>query len=101
MRSNIPTRQSVKKDLHAIAKEEIERQKKEFCPACQEQMQNQTIAVLLYSLNKSEGFGKKRLKRIFESVCAMGEYIHSTGNWYEEVVKWLRDDMGIDLERGD
>lgn len=98
MRSNIPTKQSVKKDLHAIAKEEIERQKKEFCPLCQMQMENQTIAVMLYALNKSEGFGKKRLKRLFDFVCAIGEYIHSTGNWYDDTVKWLKDEMGIDLK---
>ena len=99
MKSNIPTRQSMKKDLHAIAKEEIERQKKEFCPLCQMQMENQTIAVMLYALNKGMGFGKKRLQQVYSSICGMGQVIHATGNWYEEVVKWLRDDMGIDLEK--
>ena len=99
MKSNIPSRQLDRKAMREIAKEELRKQKQEFCPACQSQMENQTIAVMLYALNKGMGFGKKRLQRVYSSVCGMGQLIHCTGNWYNDVVAWLRDEMGIDLEK--
>lgn len=98
MKSNyIGSKSEYKQEMRRIAKEEIERQKKEFCAGCQEQMEQQTIAVMLYALNKSEGWGKKRLNRLYQSVLAMGQVIHMTGNWYEDTVKWLKDEMGVDL----
>ena len=97
MKSNIPTRQSVKKDLHAIAKEEIERQKKEFCPACQMQMENQTIAVLLMALHNSYGFGKDRLKTVLECAKGLGLFIHENGGKYEDAVAKCKE-LGVDLD---
>lgn len=99
MKSNIPTRQSVKKEFREIAKEEIRKQKEEFCPGCMEQMQNQTIAVLLLALHNRYGFGKKRLKEVLECANGLGFYIHDNGDKYEKAVAKLKK-YGIDLEKG-
>lgn len=97
MKSNIPTRQSVKKDLHAIAKEEIERQKKEFCPNCQSQMETQTIAVLLMALHNSYGFGKKRLNVVLECAKGLGLLIHENGSKYDDAVAKCKE-LGVELD---
>jgi hypothetical protein len=80
-----------------VAKEEIERQKKDFCPKCQQRMEMQTIAVMCKALNVLYGFGKERLKKLIESSEGIGTMMHDTNSDYEKAVEWLRDAMGIDL----
>lgn len=81
-----------------VARDEIERQKKDFCPACQAKMEAQTIAVICKALNSQFGFGKKRLRDVIESAEALGTMIHEHGDNYTGAVEWLKKAMGIDLE---
>ena len=81
-----------------VARDEIERQKEEFCPACQARMERQTIAVLLYALHNTYGFGANRLRNVYECACGLGEYIHQNGDVYDGFVEMLKDKYGIDLE---
>lgn len=99
MRSNIPSRQLDRKAMREIAKEELRKQKQEFCPVCQAQMENQTIAVLLLAINKRYGWKEKGLRQVLECAKALGLYIHNTGDWYSQVIGWLKDETGIDLEK--
>ena len=87
----------MKKDLHDIAKEEIRKQKQEFCPACQAQMETQTIAVLLMALHNAYGFGKKRLNVVLECAKGLGLLIHENGSKYEDAVAKCKE-MGVDLD---
>lgn len=84
-----------------VAKEEIERQKKTVCVNCENNIGNQVLAVTLKALYVRYGFGKKRMEVIVQdvenlfSLCAVdGKRFQAT-----QAVKWLKDSMGIDLER--
>lgn len=82
------------------AKAEIERQMKEFCPNCLAKAEAQTIAVMCKALNVGFGFGKKRLQALIESAEGIGTMMHDTKSDYNGAVKWLKDEMGIDLTQG-
>lgn len=84
-----------------VAKEEIERQKKDFCPKCQQRMEMQTIAVMCKVLSAQFGFGKKRLKELIYGAEGIGKYLFETGCDYQICIDWLRDEMGIDLNKGE
>lgn len=86
-----------------IAREEVERQKKLVCPACEQSVANQVAAVMCKALNVRYGFGKQRLQQIITdtenlfAVCAAdGKRFQAT-----QCVEWLRDAMGIDLNKGE
>lgn len=100
MKSNYIANRS---DQHRIAlkaaKEEIERQKQEFCQNCERQMEAQTIAVMCKALNVLYGFGKERLKTLIESAEGIGTMMHDNNCDYGGAVEWLRDKMGIDLTK--
>lgn len=81
-----------------IAREEIKRQMETFCPACQQRMEAQTIAVMCKALNARYGFGAKRLKELIDCAEGLGVYIYENGAKYDNAVKWLKDEMGINLE---
>lgn len=106
MKSNIPSRQLDRKAMREIAKEELRKQKQEFCPVCQAQMENQTIAVLCMALHNVYGFGKARLERLLLSAQGLADYINGKhpeesgkANYTPEIaVEWLKD-IGIDLEK--
>ena len=49
-----------------IAKEEIKKQKREFCPGCEEQIQTQVVALLCRVLHDRFGFGQKRLTELLQ-----------------------------------
>lgn len=98
MKSNIPCRQLDRKAMREIAKEELRKQKQEFCPSCQAQMEVQTIAVLLISLHNRYGFGKKRLRQVLDCAEGLGIYIHNNGDKYNDAVALLKNKIGIDLE---
>lgn len=83
-----------------IAREEVERQKKLVCPACEQSVANQVAAVMCKALNVRHGFGKQRLQQIITdtenlfAVCAAdGKRFKAT-----QCIEWLRS-IGIDLER--
>lgn len=83
-----------------IAREEVERQKKQVCPACEQSIANQVAAVMCKALSVRYGFGKQRLQQIITdtenlfAVCAAdGKRFQAT-----QCVEWLRS-IGIDLEK--
>lgn len=83
-----------------IAREEVERQKKLVCPACEQSIANQVAAVMCKALSVRYGFGKQRLQQIITdtenlfAVCAAdGKRFKAT-----QCIEWLRS-IGIDLEK--
>lgn len=84
-----------------VAREEVERQKKTVCVDCEKNIGDQVLAVTLKALHDEFGFGKKRMEVIVQdvenlfSLCAVdGKRFNAT-----QAVEWLKDSMGIDLER--
>ena len=82
-----------------VAREEVERQKADVCPACEKNIGDQVLAVTCKALQVRFGFGKQRLQQIVQdvenlfSLCAVdGKRFQAT-----QAVIWLRDAMGIDL----
>ena len=84
--------------LREVAKEEIRKQKKEFCPKCEEQIQTQVIALLCHTLHVRFGFGAKRLTELLQLARGTDMYTVNDAHKTDEVwVDWLRDKMGIVL----
>ena len=83
--------------LREVAKEEIRKQKKEFCPQCEEQIQTQVIALLCHTLHVRFGFGAKRLTELLQ--LARGTDMLTVDSRKDDQiwVDWLRDKMGIVL----
>lgn len=83
--------------LREVAKEEIRKQKKEFCPKCEEMIQTQVIALICHTLHVQYGFGKKRLMKLLQG--ARGTDILTVGDRKDDQiwVDWLREKMGINL----
>ena len=86
-----------------IAREEVERQKAEICPACEKNIGDQVVAVMCKALSVRYGFGKQRLQQIITdtenlfSLCAVdGKRFNAV-----QAVEWLKDTMGIDLNKGE
>ena len=84
-----------------VAREEVERQKTEICPACENNIGNQVLAVTLKALHDEFGFGKQRLQKIVYDVENLFSLCAVDGKRFNAVqaVEWLKDSMGIDLER--
>lgn len=80
-----------------IAKEEIKKQKAEFCPGCQERMAAQAIAVICKALHDRYGFGKARLAELIDCAEGFGQFLHDSGDKYDDAVRWMEDKMGIVL----
>lgn len=84
--------------LRDIAKEEIRKQKAEFCPKCEEQIQAHCIALICHTLNKMYGFGQKRLTNLLQAARGTDMYTVNVEHQSDEVwVEWLREKMGIVL----
>ena len=104
MKSNYIANKSDQRKLALeVAKEEIERQKLVVCKNCEKNIGDQVLAVTLKALQVRYGFGKKRMEVIVQdvenlfSLCAVdGKRFHAT-----QAVMWLRDAMGIDLNKGE
>lgn len=85
---------------YEVAKEEIERQKTEVCPDCQNRVGQQVLAVVLKVLHDEFGFGKHRLETVRNGVenlfflCGEDDRFSAV-----QAVEWLRDAMGINLEK--
>ena len=86
-----------------IAREEVERQKTEICPACEKNIGDQVLAVTLKALQVRYGFGKKRMKVIVQDVENLFSLCAVDGKRFNAVqaVEWMRDAMGIDLNKGE
>lgn len=84
--------------LREVAKEEIRKQKKEFCPQCEEQIQTQVIALICHTLHTMYGFGRKRLTDLLIAARGTDMYTVNDARQTDGVwVEWLRDEMGIVL----
>ena len=85
-----------------IARQEIEKHKKTVCVSCEQSIANQVAAVMCKALNVRYGFGKERLRQIITDTENLFELCAVDGKRFNAVqaVEWLRDAMGIDLERG-
>lgn len=90
-----------KKMAYEVAKEEIERQKETICPMCEQSIGNQVAAVICKVLHDNYGFGKQRLQQIITDAESLFELCAVDGKRFcaTQCVDWLRDSMGIDLER--
>lgn len=100
MKSNyIANRSDLKRASLDAAKEELNRQKQEICPACEQYIGQQVTAVLLKVLHDQYGFGKRKLKNVMEYANGLFELCRYNGEKYQatQCMEWLKDEMGIDL----
>lgn len=86
-----------------VAREEVERQKADVCPACEKNIGDQVLAVVCKALATNHGFGKKRLKALVSETQWLFDLCELDGKRYKAIdcVKWLKDSMGIDLNKGE
>ena len=104
MKSNYLTSGSdYRKASYDVAKAEIDKITQERCPGCQQFVANQVAAVMCKALNIRYGFGKARLQQIITDAENLFELCAIDGKRFNAVqaVEWLRDAMGIDLERNE
>ena len=82
-----------------VAREEVERQKADVCPACEKNIGDQVLAVTCKALQVRFGVGKERLQQIVQDVEILFSLCAVDGKRFNAVqaVEWLRDAMGIDL----
>lgn len=86
---------------YQVAKEEIEKQKTEICPACENRIGQQVTAMICKVLHDEFGFGKSRLQKVVGGTENLFSLCEMDGERFSAVqaVEWMRDAMGIDLER--
>lgn len=84
---------------YQVAKEEIEKQKTEICPACENRIGQQVTAMICKVLHDDFGFGKSRLQKVIDSTENLFSLCEMDGERFSAVqaVEWLKDSMGIDL----
>jgi hypothetical protein len=80
-----------------IAKDEIKKQKADFCPGCEEKIQTQVIALLCRVLHDRFGFGKKRLTELLQLARGLDIITVDAKKEDQIWVDWLREKMGIVL----
>lgn len=99
MRSNyIRDGAETRQMFREAAKAEIERQKKEFCPGCEEQIQAQVIALICHTLHTMYGFGRKRLTNLLIGARGTDMYTVNDAKMSDAIwVDWLKEKMGIVL----
>ena len=95
----LKSRSEQRRMAHEVAKEEIEKQKAEICPACEERIGNQVLAVVCKALQVRYGFGKQRLQTIVQDTENLFSLCAVDGKRYNamQAVEWLKS-IGIDLE---
>ena len=91
------------KASRAVAKAEIDKIVQERCPVCQQSIANQVAAVMCKALAVRYGFGKQRLQQIITDTENLFAVCAADGKRFNAVqaVEWLRDAMGIDLNKGE
>ena len=102
MKSNyIGNKSDYNKIAMQVAREEVERQKAEICPACERSVGNQVAAVMCRVLATEFGFGKKRLEKLIDCTEGLFRLCATDGKRYcaTQCIEWLKDSMGIDLEK--
>jgi hypothetical protein len=93
----ITSRSESDRRARQIAREEVEKAKRDFCPDCVRRMEAQTISIMCKVLHDNFGFGKHRIKELIACAEAIGIFINDSGSGYECAVDWMRDEIGIDL----
>lgn len=85
-----------------VAREEIERQKREVCSTCEDRIGRQVLAVTLKVLHDEFGFGVKRLETVRKGVENLFWLCGNDGTNFSamQAVEWLKS-IGIDLERNE
>ena len=85
---------------YEVAREEIERQKREVCGKCEDRIGQQVLAVTLKVLHDEYGFGKARLETVRKGVENLFYLCGADGERFNamQAVEWLKS-IGIDLER--
>ena len=104
MKSNYLTSGSdYAKASREIARQEIEKHKKTVCANCEQSIANQVAAGMLKALHDNFGFGKGRMCRLIDCTENLFELCAIDGKRFNAVqaVDWLRDAMGIDLNKGE
>lgn len=104
MKSNyIANRSDQRRMAYQVAKEEIEKQKTEICPACENRIGQQVTAMICKVLHDEFGFGKSRLQKVIDSTENLFSLCEMDGERFSAVqaVEWMRDAMGIDLNKGE
>ena len=88
---------------YQVAKEEIEKQKQKICPACENRIGQQVTAMICKVLHDEFGFGKSRLQKVIDSTENLFSLCEVDGERFSAVqaVEWMRDAMGIDLNKGE
>lgn len=86
-----------------IAREEIEKQKTEICPACENRIGQQVTAMICKALHDEFGFGKSRLQKVIDSTENLFSLCEMDNKQFQatQAVEWLRDAIGIDLNKGE
>ena len=81
-----------------VAREEVEKQKAEICPACEKAIGDQVLAVVCKALQVRYGFGRQRLQQIVDDTQNLFDLCAIDGKRYNalQAVDWLRS-IGIDL----
>ena len=99
MKSNyIGSKSDYNKLAMQVAREEVEKQKAEICPACEKAIGDQVLAVVCRTLSIRYGFGRHRLQQIVDDTQALFDLCAVDGKRYNalQAVDWLRS-IGIDL----
>ena len=94
----ITSRSESDRRARQIAREEIKRQKEQFCETCQQRMEAQTISIMCKVLHDNYGFDKSKIKELIDCAEAIGLFIHDSGSNYQCAIDWMRDEIGIDLK---
>jgi hypothetical protein len=68
----ITSRSESDRRARQIAREEVERQKAEFCPDCMANMERQTISIMCKVLHDNYGFDKEKLKDLISAEIESG-----------------------------
>lgn len=86
---------------YQVAKEEIEKQKTEICPACENRIGQQVTAMICKVLHDDFGFGKSRLQKVIDSTENLFSLCEMDGERFSAVqaVEWMRGAIGIDLTK--
>lgn len=101
MKANyIANRSDQRRMAYQVAKEEIEKQKTEICPACENRIGQQVTAMICKALHDEFGFGKSRLQKVIDGTENLFSLCEMDGERFSAVqaVDWLKS-IGIDLER--
>lgn len=102
MKSNyIANRSDQRRMAYQVAKEEIEKQKTEVCPACENRIGQQVTAMICKVLHDEYGFGKSRLQKVIDSTENLFSLCEMDGERFSAIqaVDWMRDAVGIDLSK--